>query len=82
MENLHTIWWTPEQEYDFAQQFPELDQENAETVLDDPLWPDGYNWVEQELTNEEFTIVDGLANNHVCIDIKPGPRPPGSPLGR
>ena len=79
---LYRIYWTPTQEQEFSQQFPELDVTNAEYVGPTATWPDGYNYVDQNLGNQEFGIVDGLANNHVCIDIKPHPVPPGNPLGR
>lgn len=80
--NRYVLYWTPTQEQNFAQMFPELDQENANYENPTPEWENGYNWVEQDLTPEQFVIVDGLANNHICIDVKPAPRPSGNPLGR
>lgn len=79
---LYTIFFEPTKEQDLLQLFPELDQENANYEQPTPQFPDGYNWVEQELTPEQFVLLDNAANNHVCIDIKPSPYPPGNPLGR
>lgn len=78
----YIIWWTPTKEADLVQAFPELDQANANYENPIPEFPDGYNWVEQDLTPEQFIIVDGLANAKLAIDVKPSPYPPGSPTGR
>lgn len=76
------IWWKPSKEQDFSTLFPELDIANSNQEEGIPEFPEGFKWVEQELSNEQFMIVDTLANNHVCIDVKPSPHPPYSPTGR
>lgn len=78
----YIIFWIPSKEQDLLQVFPELDQENANYENPIPEFPEGYNWVEQELTPEQFVIVDTAANQHICIDVKPGNHPSNSPTGR
>lgn len=79
---LYTIYWEPTKEQDFVNVFPELDTTNATYEQPDATWENGYNWVEQELTNEQFNIVDTAANQKTAIDVKPSPHPPYSPTGR
>lgn len=78
----YIIFWQPQNEQDLLNLCPFINAGNATDELATPEWPNGYSWVEQELSNEEFTIVDTAANNHVAIDVKPAPHPTGSPTGR
>ena len=78
----YIIWWYPTQQNAFATECSFIDIENATFVEPSESYPEGFNYVEQDLSPEQFVIVDDAADNHVCIDIKPMPHPPGSPLGR
>lgn len=78
----YIIFWQPSKEQELLQVFPALDQGNANYENPIPEFPEGYNWVEQDLTPEEFTILDTAANQKVLIDVKPSPYPAGSPTGR
>jgi len=78
----YIIFWQPTKEQDLVNIFPELDTTNAAYEQPTAEWPDGYNWVEQDLTPEQFAIVDNAANQLVAIDVKPSPYPPYSPTGR
>jgi len=82
MTQDYKIWWEPQNEQELQSQAPFLQTQNAEFVSASALWPNGYYWVEQSLNLDEFNIIDIAANNHVAIDIKPKPYPPGNPLGR
>jgi hypothetical protein len=78
----YIIWWQPTKETDLVNEFPELDTTNATYEEPTVAWEDGYNWVEQDLTPEQFVIVDNAANQLIAIDVKPSPHPPYSPTGR
>lgn len=82
MEQDYKIWYQPQNEEALHQECPFLDLQNGEYVSPTVEWPNGYSWIEQGLTPEQFAIVDAAANNFLAIDIKPKPYPPGHPLGR
>lgn len=68
-------------EPDLLTEAPFLNTSGYDEVFDEN-WPAGYRVIENFLDTEQFDIIDALAENHICIDIKPAPRPSGSPLGR
>ena len=78
----YVIYWEPTKEQNLLNVFPELDVQNSTLEEPTPEWADGYKWVEQNLTPEQFMIVDSAANAYVAIDVKPAPHPPYSPTGR
>lgn len=79
---LYTIWWQPQMQSAFAAQCPFVNI--AGGTYEGPIgeWSNGYYWVEQQLTPSQFGQVDAAAINHVCIDVRPGTRPSGSPHGK
>ena len=78
----YKIFYQPQLEQDLLNVCPFINAAEATTEEPNEDWENGYKWVEQDLTTEEFNIVDTAANNHTCIDVKPSPVPPGSPTGR
>lgn len=79
---LYTIWWQPQLQSAFVGQCPFVNVGLGTYVGPTAEWANGYYWLEQQLNNNQFGQVDASANQHVCIDIRPGTRPPGSPHGR
>jgi hypothetical protein len=82
MQENYIIWWTPQQQPLFQGQAPFLNYEISQYQLPSPQYPQGFYWTNQLLSVEEFGIVDQLANNQICMDIKPSPHPPYSPTQR
>jgi hypothetical protein len=81
----YIIWWLAANETQLLNLFPGLDVEGAEEVepsLQLPEFPNGFKWVEQSLSPEEFVIVDEAAEDEVAINVKPAPHPPYSPTQR
>ncbi len=81
MEN-YIIYWTLAQEETFVETCPFINIELGLLQPESEEWPDGYKMLEQELTTIQFGSVDNAADEHICIDIKPAPAPPGNPHGR
>lgn len=79
---LYTIWWQPQLQLAFASQCPFVNIAGGTYVSPVGEWTNGYYWVEQNLTTSQFLQVDTAANNFICIDVRPGHKPPGSPHGR
>lgn len=78
----YIIWWKPSKQNELLTSFPELEINNSAYEEPTVAWPAGFHWVEQDLSPEQFAIVDNLADTYVAIDVKPTPFPPGSPTGR
>lgn len=78
----YIIWWLSANESALTALFPGLDVSGAETVPPSAPWPNGFKWVEQTLSPEQFAIVDEAAENQVAINVKPAPHPPYSPTQR
>ncbi len=76
------ILWQPQLQFDLSQLCPFLNLTSGTFHEAVPEWPNGYFQLDQNLNNNQFEQVDDAANNHVCIDIKPSPYPPGTPTGR
>jgi hypothetical protein len=76
------IWYTPSQGPGLALAAPFLDLGTAVFEGPDTSWPQGWYRLEQPLDENQFNLADQLADQHVCIDCKRGPYPPGSPTGR
>lgn len=79
---LYTIWWQPQLQLAFAGQCPFVNIAGGTYVSPVGEWTNGYYWLEQELTQSQFLQVEACAYNYVCIDVRPGTRPPGSPHGK
>lgn len=78
----YIIWWLSANESSLQALFPGLNTTGAETVESSIPWPNGFKWVEQTLTPEQFVAVDEAAENQVAINVKPAPHPPYSPTQR
>lgn len=76
------IWYTPAQQAPLVIAAPFLNVGSAQYEGPDANWPNGWYRLEQILSQEQFDLVDSLANSNVCINCKRGPYPPGSPTGR
>jgi len=82
MQQNYIIWWTPSQQPLFQTQAPFINFAISQYQLPTPQYPQGFYWVTQLLNVEQFETIDQLANNQVCMDIKPSPHPPYSPTQR
>jgi hypothetical protein len=78
----YSIYFEPQKEAELLEEAEFLNTENAELITNDPMWPGGYKVFEQDINGAEFETLDELANEHVCIDLKPSPRPPYGPVAR
>lgn len=78
----YSIWWQPQNQIAFNNVCPFVDVASGLFYPATPEWPNGFFYLEQDLNGNQFGQVDTAANNHVCIDIKPSPQPPGNPNGR
>ena len=78
----YKIFYQPQLEQDLLNVCPFINAAEATTEEPNEHWENGYKWLEQDLSPEEFTIVDTAANQFVAIDVKPSPAPTGSPTGR
>lgn len=76
------IWWEPSQANGLAAAAPFLNVPEGVFFPADENWPSGYFRLDQMLMQDQFDAVDALADQHVCINCKRGPYPPGSPTGR
>lgn len=80
--NEYVIWWQPQLQPQVISQAPFLSYALAQYNNPTAQWVNGYYRLQQQLSPSQFAIVDNLANNHVCIDVKPSPYPPTSPTQR
>jgi hypothetical protein len=80
--DLFTIYWQPINLSQVNANCPFIDTANATQEAPTAIWPNGYDWIEQELSAADAFTANNQANLHVLIDIKPGTHPPGSPTGR
>lgn len=78
----YSIYWQPQLTANFAAQCPFLNLNSPDFFPPIAEWANGYCVKEFDLTPAQFSIVDNQANMHVCIDVRPSPRPSGSPHGR
>ena len=78
----YSIYWQPQLQPNFSTLCPFVNVENGEYVGPSAEWPNGYFVMEQDLNQNQFEQVDQAAVAHVCIDVKPSPRPPYNPHGR
>lgn len=80
--NEYIIWWTPAQQSTLISMYPFLNVDQAVYNTPTTEWPNGWFHLYQYLNNNQFNQLDGAADNHLCINIKPATRPPYSPTGR
>lgn len=78
----YSCWWTPTNQTALANLCPFLNLTSGTFYSATPEWPNGFFFLTQDLNGNQFGQVDTAANDHVAIDIKPSPQPPGNPHGR
>lgn len=78
---FYSVYWQPSKHNEFAAASG-LNLSNYDEITNDPAWPNGYRVWEFDLSGEQYDQIDQLADAHVCITLKPAPRPPYSPTGR
>ncbi len=82
MNQNYITWWTPEQAPLFQTQASFLNFAIANYRNPSSQYPNGFYWLIQSLSVVEYETIDELADNQVCMDIKPSPHPPYSPTQR
>lgn len=78
----YSIYWQPQLTANFASQCPFLNLNNPDFFPPIAEWANGYCVKEFMLTEVQYNAVFQAAVDRTCIDVRPSPRPAGSPHGK